>query len=119
MDQRTILAISLSFMLLMAYQIFMDTYYPPELIPQQIEEQVAVTDTPKIDTGPAPSTVEGIRVGKGAKGPVVQESSPIVATAAANKTSGKRYQFEDGAVRGEIAQVGGRIASLSFFKTSG
>jgi YidC/Oxa1 family membrane protein insertase len=116
MDQKTLLAISLSFMLLMAYQIFMDTYYPPEPIPQQIVEQQPIADAPTVDTGPAPSNVEGIRVGKGAKGPVLQESAPIVATAADNRTSGKRYKFEDGAVRGEIAQVGGRIASLSFLK---
>ncbi|MBF0359224.1 MAG: membrane protein insertase YidC [Magnetococcales bacterium] len=117
MDQRTLLAISLSFMLLMAYQIFMETYYPPEPIPQQIvEQQPAVADTQKADTGPAPSTIGGVRVGKGSQGPVVHEPAPEVATSAVSKTSGKRYKFEDGAVRGEIAQLGGRIASLSFLK---
>ncbi|MBF0194609.1 MAG: membrane protein insertase YidC [Magnetococcales bacterium] len=116
MDQRTILAISLSFILLVSYQYLMDTYYPPVPMEQQMELPLEDAGSKQADTGPLPSNVDGVRVGKGPNGPVAQEAAPAVSTAVIKAGLGKRFKFEDGVVRGEIAQAGGRIANLSFLK---
>ncbi len=116
MDQRTILAISLSFILLVSYQYFMDTMYPPVMVPQQIEAKVDQTDDIQAEPKPASSGQGGIRVGKGPDGPIAQEAAPGIVKDSVNAPMGKRLNFENSLVRGEIAQVGGRLASLSFLK---
>jgi YidC/Oxa1 family membrane protein insertase len=117
MDQRTILAISLSFILLVSYQYFMDLYYPTEPIPQQIEMPIEQIETAEqADSQPAPSAVDGVRVAKGPDGPIAVESTPEVSTVTTQISQGKRFSFENDMVRGEIAQDGGRVANLSFLK---
>jgi YidC/Oxa1 family membrane protein insertase len=117
MDQRTILAISLSFILLVTYQYFMDVYYPQQVVPQQIEMPVDQADPQQAGSiQPAPSAGEGVRVGKGPGGPIAQDAVPAVAKSAVATAIGKKFNFENSVVRGEIAQAGGRVATLSFLK---
>ncbi|MBF0379651.1 MAG: membrane protein insertase YidC [Magnetococcales bacterium] len=116
MDQRTILAISLSFILLVSYQTYMDTYYPPAPMEQQMEQPLEDESRNLSESGPRPSTVDGVRVGKGPDGPVAEEAAPEITTKVAPSGPGEIFKFEDGVVRGEIAQTGGRIAKLSFLK---
>ncbi|MBF0455671.1 MAG: membrane protein insertase YidC [Magnetococcales bacterium] len=116
MDQRTLLAISLSFILLVSYQYFMDIYYPPEPIPQQIESSVVNPADDLSQPKPAPITGDEVRVGKGEEGPRLLEPVPGVASSSTPIIEGKRLNFRNEKVEGEIAQVGGRIAALSFLK---
>lgn len=117
MDQRTILAISLSFVLLVSYQYLMDTYYPVEFVPQEVAEPLNEKAASIEKEKPLPSAVDGVRVGKGAGGPVLQEAAPEVASAVLQEApKGKRLKFENSVFRGEISQLGARLAQVSFLK---
>lgn len=118
MDQRTLLAISLSFLLLVSYQIYMDTYYPSQPPAQQQEQAIGEGPAAQNPAAlPIPAPVDDVRVGKGPDGPVVHAAAPItLASEPVQIPKGKRVHFKNQKVEGAIAQEGGRLASLSFLK---
>ncbi|MBF0448052.1 MAG: membrane protein insertase YidC [Magnetococcales bacterium] len=116
MDQRTLLAISLSFLLLVSYQYYMDSNAVVQPAPQQIEQaQIDSTDL-QTSKEPVPSLVDGVQVGKGISGPVLLEPAPAMMTPSNPIAKGERVKFENSLVRGEVDQTGARVASLSFLR---
>lgn len=114
MDRRTVLAVSLSFILLMAYQTYMDMYYPPIEVHEAIESESKNPQDPKLA-----SDVAGIRVGKGKAGPVIEvaENPTIKFLNPASQTdTGRLIPFQNQLTRGNISQTGAQIVDLEFLK---
>ena len=114
MDQRTLLAIALSFVLLMFYQMFMETYYPAP--PPAAEQQAPVQERAPAATAQLGS---GVRVGKGPSGPAletIQPQQPAPGAAAPSLKPGKRTTFENGVSAGHVALHGGQLTDLRFLR---
>ncbi len=112
MDRRTILAISLSFILLMIYQTTMDIFYPPP----PPEETVAVETIERAPAEPAPSET-GVSVGKGESGPVLEQRvQPQTAPSSAPADLGATATFETGLSRGQVTLTGGQLVDVRFLQ---
>ncbi|MBF0143277.1 MAG: membrane protein insertase YidC [Magnetococcales bacterium] len=129
MDRRTILAIVLSFIVLVGYQILVTLYYSPvptseSSAPPPVATAATETtgETPASSPpGPKPKgAVADVQVGKGDSGPVVKLAggSPPSPTPGQTTTGAeeKVIPFRNHLVRGEISQTGGRIVELDFLQ---
>ncbi|MBF0181868.1 MAG: membrane protein insertase YidC [Magnetococcales bacterium] len=99
MDQRTLLAITLSFILLVVYQTLTEIYFPPPA-PQVTQQQKP--EEPKADSGKKNDTTETAK-------PPAQASAPQP-VAGAETT----FAFKNDLVTGRIFNTGARIADLQF-----
>ncbi|MBF0369715.1 MAG: membrane protein insertase YidC [Magnetococcales bacterium] len=111
MDQRTVLAIGLSFALLMAYQVFLSVYYPT---PEQGTEIILQDDGSPVEGGVDSDVV----VGKGATGPVLETdgAKPQPVAQPVVYDPGPTASFENSLVSGQISLNGGQLIDLRFFK---
>ncbi|MBF0439753.1 MAG: membrane protein insertase YidC [Magnetococcales bacterium] len=98
MDKRTLLAISLSFVLLVVYQTISDLYLAPPPVVQQTTEAAKETDTVKV--------VE----------PEQAKSVPIRTIDMPKDPQERRFEFDNGVIKGQISSLGGMLAELKFLK---
>ena len=109
MDRRTLLALTLSFALLMFYQTFMELYYPQE--PLVDREQVAA-NTYK-------TTIPDAVVGKGGDDLVLAKTKPAipqVEPASSGPLDATLLAFENGVTHGKVSLTGARLVDLDFLK---
>ncbi|MBF0214365.1 MAG: membrane protein insertase YidC [Magnetococcales bacterium] len=105
MDQRTLLAITLSFLLLIVFQTFSDLYLAPP--PQAIEQQVKETQSIE-------QKVQEQANVDAAKPPQPQHAQAhIQETASANEP---RFEFDNGVMSGQISSLGATLSQLKFLK---
>ncbi len=106
MDQRTLLAITLSFFLLIVYQTVADLYWTPK--PIAIEQQVVnqannsqFADSVNEAQPPAQSFVTPTST------PVVDKDVNLAE---------QKFEFENGVIQGNISNIGARLTELKFLK---
>ena len=111
MDRRTLLALTLSFVLLMFYQTFMELYFP---------------ETPSVDVGqstaksPSELGVPDVVVGKGSDELVLTKAQPTIPTVVESPIVETRVDtllpFENTVVRGQISLTGARLVEMDFLR---
>ncbi|MBF0126535.1 MAG: membrane protein insertase YidC [Magnetococcales bacterium] len=104
MDQRTLLAITLSFILLVVYQTLSDLYFPPPapVVAQQPAEAAKPAEEKEkkaVEPGQPPQQVAALKQ-------VEAESAP----------RGKSFSFNNGLIEGQILATGARVGELNFLK---
>ncbi|MBF0272563.1 MAG: membrane protein insertase YidC [Magnetococcales bacterium] len=113
MDQRTLLAITLSFILLIAFQTFSDIYLPP---PQPTVEQGKENKDSKEnkETQSVEKKVQEQANVEAAKPPQALHAQTIPgSTPNANE---QRFAFENGVMAGHVSNVGASLSQVSFLK---
>ena len=109
MDRRTLLALTLSFVLLMFYQTFMEIYYPSQV--PVIEDQSNSQST----SNAIPDAV----VGKGSGDLVLTKTEPTIPVAVQSPAESKNetlLSFENNVTRGQISLTGARLVDMHFLK---
>jgi YidC/Oxa1 family membrane protein insertase len=107
MEKRTILAIALSFLILVGFQYVMKKYYPTEPPPQTVEDTAPEQEMEPAGTQPPPA---------------VAESSPPAETSETDTPAGALQEIvvEDGLYRAVLSNRGAVLASwvLNDYKTT-
>ncbi|MBF0125724.1 MAG: membrane protein insertase YidC [Magnetococcales bacterium] len=103
MDQRTLLAITLSFILLVVYQTLSDLYFPPPT-PTVISQQATE----------APKKVEETK-GADTAQPPHQAAPPSIVDPAAEAKE-QKFAFNNGVIQGSISNLGAVLSDLKFLK---
>ena len=107
MDRRTLLALSLSFVLLMIYQTYMEIYFPPPVI----------NETEQADSQSVKQQAPPVSIGKGgddlvlAVKPQLPTQAPV--SEALNNTL---LNFENSYVHGSISLTGAQLVDLDFLQ---
>lgn len=111
MDRRTLLALSLSFLLVVLYQVYMTTMVAP---PPPATETATQESKPAAQVAkPAVSTPGSVAVGKGGETAL----APAPASAAAmTPPSGAVVTFNNGVLEGKLALAGARLIDLKFLQ---
>lgn len=103
MDQRTLLAITLSFILLVVYQTISDLYLaPPQIIAQQALD--ANSDKKSSEAAQTPQPVKPDLTASPAKSLPATDAQEI------------QFPFSNGIIQGHISSLGARITDLQFLK---
>ncbi|MGN7613198.1 membrane protein insertase YidC [Magnetococcales bacterium HHB-1] len=104
MDRRTLLAISLSFIVLLFYQWYMSTYFPP--MPEETQVEAELTNS----TPGSTTTVPGDSPGKTVK------TLPSDVRLTHTSETGPTATFSNEMLEGKITLKGARLSSIRFFK---
>lgn len=103
MEQRTTLALILSFLVIMLYQVYLSIFLPPE------EEPAAQTTTAPAQTAPAPAGSPPVAA-------VDSPAAPAVAAAPVMQDQGKLLSFASPLLEGKVSTQGGRLVGINFAK---
>ncbi|MBF0624749.1 MAG: membrane protein insertase YidC [Magnetococcales bacterium] len=124
MDRRTLLAVGLSFILLVLYQWYMNTVYPPpepgvQVATESSKEPPGSSGPESIPVTPeAPGEATDVRVGKGPAGPTLETAAASIAPPPARiaESSAKAavVPFGNKVVSGSLSSAGGRLVDLRF-----
>ncbi|MEO5363399.1 MAG: membrane protein insertase YidC [Magnetococcus sp. DMHC-8] len=118
MDRRTTLALSLSFVLLMVYQTYMELYVgsPPVEVEQTGSKPGSGSEAKPVEQKSAP--VPDAQVGKGSE---LQLAKPQPVIPPAGEVAGEsqeevRVDFANGVIKGQVSLTGAQLVDLSFVK---
>ncbi|MBF0461468.1 MAG: membrane protein insertase YidC [Magnetococcales bacterium] len=121
MDRRTLMALTLSFVLLIAYQVFMEFYFPTP--PVAVEQSTALppgsaTDDKSAAQKPAETAALDVQVAKGGDLQLAktQPTAPPVGESVTETGNEIFLPFENGVLRGQISLTGAQLVDLNFLK---
>ncbi|MBF0192512.1 MAG: membrane protein insertase YidC [Magnetococcales bacterium] len=116
MDQRTLLAITLSFMLLIVFQTFSDLYLapPPQAVEQPLDKENKENKGNKETKSVEKNVQEQANV-EAAKPPQALHAQANIQGSEANPNE-QRFAFENGVMAGQISNLGAALSQVSFLK---
>ncbi|MBF0610705.1 MAG: membrane protein insertase YidC [Magnetococcales bacterium] len=113
MEQRTTLALILSFLVIMLYQVYLSVFFPPE-------EEAAVEQTQSSTINQAAPGGNPPSLANAPASPAAPVAAPVAAPAGPPVTpkneNSKVVTFANGVVEGKVNTLGGRLTGLRFLQ---